>query len=238
MKLNKDPYYYRFTSAVTSAFATDSHILHRQRRKGFDRFLISSAIRDLESLVRKSVLKLCARIEEHRGGGKPVILSSALRSLATDVISQYVLPQGFDLLSSRDFGEDYNNVNRKFSGLTSYQRHFPFVIPMVMKIPTSLLKLTASPGMIQMLDFQGVGLLTSQLTHTDLSPAQQSSSRSHSLLSLEAQRFLCSARHIQLRSVSQRQNRHPHLRRSAHTRRCRLRDHRLSTRARILPRSL
>ena len=171
MKLNKDPYYYRFTSAVTSAFATESHNLHRQRRKGFDRFFTSSAICDLESLVRKSVLKLCARLEEHQGTGKPVILSSALRSLATDVISQYVLPQGMDLLGSRDFGEDYSNVNRKFSGLTSYHRHFPFIIPMVMAIPESLLKLTASPGMIQMLEFQGVSYLTSQLARTNLAPS-------------------------------------------------------------------
>ena len=93
-----------------------------------------------------------------------MILGTCFRALATDVISQYALPQGFDLINSKDFGEDYNNVNRKFSGLTSYNRHFPFILPTVMATPTWLLRMTASPGMLQMLDFQGVSALSFPLS--------------------------------------------------------------------------
>ena len=155
LKLNKDGYYYRFTASESAGFGTASYTLHRQRRKAYNRFFSPSAILDLQPLVSKCTLKLCSRCEEYVKTGKPVILASALRSLATDVISQYVLPQGFDLLSSRDFGEDFNNVNRRLSGVAAYNRHFPFILPMMMKMPISLLKLTASPGMLQMLEFQG-----------------------------------------------------------------------------------
>ena len=79
--------------------------------------------------------------------------------MSTDMISQYVLPQGFDLLSSRDFGEDFNNVNRKLSGVCAYNRHFPLILPMMMKMPMWVLQKTSSPGMLEMLKFQAVGAL-------------------------------------------------------------------------------
>jgi len=156
MRLNKDHYYYRFVGTLDASFGTSSYSQHRQRRKAFNRFFSLSAILDHEKQVRKCVLQLCARLEEHRQTNKPILLGSLFRALATDVVSQYVLPEGFDLLNERDFGKDYNNVNRKLSGVAAYNRHFPFVIPTVMMLPTWLVKLTATPGMLRMLDFQSV----------------------------------------------------------------------------------
>ena len=155
-KLDKDQYYYRFTASSDAGFGTASFSQHRQRRKAYNRFFAPSAIEDLNAQVRKCLTKLCSRLEEHQRTGTPVALASALRSLSTDVISQYVLPQGFDLLSSRDFGEDYNNVNRKLSGVCAYNRHFPFILPMMLKTPMWLLQKTSSPGMLEMLEFQAV----------------------------------------------------------------------------------
>ena len=156
MKLNKDWYYYRFADTSDAAFGTSSYSQHRQRRKAFNRFFSLSAILDLEKQVRESVLQLCARLEEHRQTNRPVILGSAFRSLATDVVSQYVLSEGFNLLRARDFGKDYHNVNRTLSGVAAFNRHFSFIIPTVMMLPTWLVKLTATPGMVQMLNFQSV----------------------------------------------------------------------------------
>lgn len=155
-KLNKDHYFYRFVGTPDSSFGTSSFAVHRHRRKAYSRFFSPAAIHNLESDVRKRVLRLCARLEEYRGTGTPVILGSCFRALATDVISNHALPQGFNLIDSKDFGEDYNNVNRKISGLTTYNRHFPFVIPLALSIPSWLVKMTASPGMGQMIDFQAV----------------------------------------------------------------------------------
>ena len=156
LKLNKDWYYYRFVGTSDASFGTASFSQHRQRRKAFNRFFSTSAILDLEAQVRKCVVQLCNRLEEYRKTDKPVLLGTAFRALGTDVVSQYALPQGFDLLSSSDFGEDYSNVNRKLSGVAAYNRHFPFILPALMMLPTWMVKLTASPGMLQMLDFQAV----------------------------------------------------------------------------------
>ena len=159
MKLDKDWYYYRFVGTSDASFGTASYSQHRQRRKAFNRFFSQPAILNLEKQVRKNVLQLCTRLEEYRQTNKPVVLGSAFRSLATDVVSQYALPEGFNLLSERDFGKDYHNVNRKLSGVAAYNRHFPFIMPTVMMLPTWLVKLTATPGMVQMLDFQSVLIL-------------------------------------------------------------------------------
>ncbi|KAK5081460.1 hypothetical protein LTR70_010535 [Exophiala xenobiotica] len=154
IKLNKDWYYYRFVGTSDASFGTSSYSQHRQRRKALNRFFSLSAILDHEKQVRKCVLQLCARLEEHRQTNRPVVLGSVFRSLATDVISQYALPEGFNLLSERDLGKEYHNVNRKLSGVAAYNRHLPFIIPTLMVLPTWLVKLTATPGMVQMLNFQ------------------------------------------------------------------------------------
>lgn len=164
MKLNKDWYYYRFVGTSDASFGTSSYSQHRQRRKAFNRFFSLSAILDHEKQVRKCVLQLCARLDEHRQTNRPVVLGSVFRSLATDVISQYALPEGFNFLSERDLGKDYHNVNRKLSGVAAYNRHLPFIIPTLMVLPTWLVKLTATPGMVQMLNFQSVRALVCCIT--------------------------------------------------------------------------
>lgn len=169
MKLNKDWYYYRFVGTSDATFGTSSYGQHRQRRKAFNRFFSLSAILDHEKQVRKCVLQLCARLEEHQQTSRPVFLGSVFRSLATDVVSQYALPEGFNLLSERDFGKYYHNVNRKLSSVAAYNRHFSFIIPTLMLLPTWLVKLTATPGMVQMLNFQSVrGLKHCIMTSSNL----------------------------------------------------------------------
>lgn len=153
-KLDKDAYFYRFTASADAAFGTASFSVHRQRRKAFNRFFSTAALEKQEVNIRKCVLKLCARLEESRGTGKPVLFGTAFRALATDISSQYALPQGFNLLGEKDFGEDFTNLNRKLSSLTVYNRHFPFILPTIMASPEWLQRMTASPGMLSMLDFQ------------------------------------------------------------------------------------
>lgn len=153
-KLDKDGYFYRFSASPDAAFGTASFSVHRQRRKAFNRYFSTSAVAAREANIRKSVLQLCQRLEEGRGSGKPFFFATCFRALATDISSQYALPQGFNLLSETDFGNDFTNLNRQLSSLTMYHRHFPFIITTIMAIPSWLQRLTAAPAMLAMLDFQ------------------------------------------------------------------------------------
>lgn len=153
-KLDKDGYFYRFTASQDAAFGTPSFSVHRQRRKAFNRFFSTAAVSNREANIRKCVLQLCSRLEENRNSGKPIYFAAAFRALATDVSSQYALPQGFNLVKEKDFGDDFTNLNRQLSSLTVYHRHFPFILTTLMSIPEWMQRLTASPGMLAMLDFQ------------------------------------------------------------------------------------
>lgn len=178
-KLDKDNYFYRFTASEGAAFGTASWSIHRQRRKAFNRYFSTAAISKIETDVRKNVVELCNRLEERRNSGAPVYLATAFRALATDVASQYVLPQGFHLLKERDFGHDFTNLNRQLSSLTVYQRHFPFVLQAVMATPEWIQRPFAAPAMLQMLDFQSHN--RAQATAIATSPKQETDSILHGI---------------------------------------------------------
>ena len=91
-----------------AGFGTASADLHRARRKAISRFFSQSAISSLEESVDKCVKRLCERVKDHRDACIPVNVSNAFRCLASDVITQYRLPQGLHLLDSEDFAESYN----------------------------------------------------------------------------------------------------------------------------------
>ena len=156
LKADKDWYYYRFVGTSDASFGTSSSRLHRMRRGAYSKFFAPSAILELEQPVLKRIEYLCTRLEEHQKSQRPVMLGSAFRCLTTDVISQYVLPQGFNLLDNSDFGEDYNQNNRNISALAVWHRHFPFIIPLAMAAPRWIVKRIATPGGLQMFDYQTV----------------------------------------------------------------------------------
>ncbi|KAK6380416.1 hypothetical protein LTS17_005606 [Exophiala oligosperma] len=153
-KLNKDPFYYGFLDGPDAAFATDSFLGHRQRRKAFNKFFSPAALNALEIQVQKNITQLVHRMEEFKASGRPLRLGNAFRSLARDVISQYALPDGFHLLESPDLGEDLSSVNQMLSHVAIWNRHFRFIFPVLMATPSWLMHRIASPGMIQLMKFQ------------------------------------------------------------------------------------
>ena len=153
-KLDKDEAYYSFVGTTDAAFGTGSYSLHRQRRKVLNRFFSPAVAGVLEDRVQKGVQQLCARLETLRGTKQPVLMGSAFRAVATDIISQYVLPQGFRVLESDDLGKDQTMVNHQLSRVGSWHRHLGFVLPMLMAMPKWLLGMVASPAMREMLKVQ------------------------------------------------------------------------------------
>jgi hypothetical protein len=63
------------------------------------------SVSKLERLINRVGL-LCRHMEEHRKEKKPVTMSDAFRSLATDV-TEYTVPQAPTLLEKEDFHKDF-----------------------------------------------------------------------------------------------------------------------------------
>lgn len=122
------------------------------------RFFSSSAIARLETSSINQVRKLCKRLEQFRDASKVVNLSNAYRCLAADSVTAYCMPEGFNLLDSVDFADDYNRQARTISYIAAWHRHLPFIIPLFMKMPRSFIKATSTEGALMSFDFQTVRL--------------------------------------------------------------------------------
>ena len=155
-KLDKWGWYYRFAGAPNASFGTANADLHRMRRKALSRFFSPSAIANIEESVNRCVQRLCERFREHAGTDVPVVCSNAYRCFAGDVVSQYCLPEGLNLLDSADFAADYNKQARTLSYVGLWNRYFDWIIPLFLKAPRWLVEKTATSGAVQAFDFQSV----------------------------------------------------------------------------------
>lgn len=91
-RMQKDPFYYGGFGIGASAFCTQSAELHRVRRGAMSYFFSKASIVKLEPRVLQRVKQLCRRLRECRDVGKPADLSNAYRCLATDVTTDYAVP--------------------------------------------------------------------------------------------------------------------------------------------------
>ncbi|KAF2834761.1 cytochrome P450 [Patellaria atrata CBS 101060] len=153
-RIDKDQWYYRFVGSQDAGFGTGDADLHRIRRKAMNRFFASSAISNLEPSSREKVQKMCRRLQEMRKDGRPVNLSNAFRCLAADSVTYYCMPQGFNLLDSIDFAEDYNRQARTISYIAVWHRHIPIIFPIFMRMPRWFVKMTFTEGGLLAFDFQ------------------------------------------------------------------------------------
>lgn len=153
-KMDKDYHFYRFMGTPDASFGTANAELHRARRKANSRFFSQAAVSSLEPSVNQCVEKMCERIREHAEAKKPVHLSYAFRSLAGDVVSHYVLPQGSNLLDSPDFAESYTKTIRSLAAIGVWNRHMAFLIPLFFQVPRWLVTKISTEGGVRAFDWQ------------------------------------------------------------------------------------
>jgi cytochrome P450 len=147
-KLDKDPRYYRFINRPQASFGTIDSDLHRLRRGSLSKFFSSASISKIEPLLMNRVGLLCRRLEEHRQEKKPVTLSDAFRCLATDIVTEYAVPQAPTMLEYENFGAEFARFMRDMSHLAVWNRHFPFIIPLFELIPRPVVaKMDPGPGL-------------------------------------------------------------------------------------------
>lgn len=97
-------------STSTAAVGTVDHDIHKQRRAALNPFFSKKSVSQLEPTIQDNIDKLCARLLESAGTGKPVNLSDAFSCLSADVISDCAFGETYGLLASPDFAPEW----RKF----------------------------------------------------------------------------------------------------------------------------
>lgn len=86
---------------------TPDHNLHRIRRKAMNQFFSKQSVLRLEPVVQKEVKKLCSRIREYKGKGKPVNMNNAFAALAGDVVSTFCFARNYKVLDEPDFAPEW-----------------------------------------------------------------------------------------------------------------------------------
>lgn len=154
-RLDKYAWYYRWVKSPLSVVATQSHEHHSLRRRAMSQFFSESSVARLEPQLRDEIKKLLARIQQHKEDNKPVDLSSAFRSVAIDMITDYCFPISYNFIDKPDFARSFYQTIRNLSQIALWHRHFPFVFDVLQLIPRSILGFV-DPESLGVADFQKV----------------------------------------------------------------------------------
>lgn len=157
----------RFIGYSDAAFGTSNAKQHAARRKAMSKFFSPSAILSLEDSVNHCAQRLCERVREYKDARIPINLSNAYRCLASDIVSQYSLPEGLHYLDSIDFAEEYDRRARSISYIAVWNRFLGFIIPLLLRAPRWVVAKISTKGALQAFDFQAVSTTLSPIRHAD-----------------------------------------------------------------------
>jgi len=136
-KMDKDGFYYGGFGVDSASVSTVSADLHRLRRGAMAQFFSKANVAKLEPRVLARVQQLCNRIQKLKIEGKPVDISNAYRCLTTDITTDYAVPNTRNFLDHPNFAAVFNRVVRDTAGIINWNRHIPFLYPLMVRLKTS-----------------------------------------------------------------------------------------------------
>jgi len=151
-KLDKYGWFYSFADFTMTSFGTVDADLHRLRRAPISKHFSVASIIKLDPLIKNSITTLCRRLEEYRQAKKAVNLGMAYRCLANDIVSEYVVPVAPTLLEDENFAADYLLVIRDFAVMAVYNRHLPWLVPLMQAMPRWMIAKFGPPPALKLRD--------------------------------------------------------------------------------------
>lgn len=148
------PYMAQFNSPG-SVISTAPHDLHRMRRKHENNFFSKRSIVALEPLIYRHVETLCNRLQEFRTDEIPLPVNNAMLCFSSDVVSEYVFGESWNLLESADFAPWLQSANRMTGQLSHAMKQWPWLVPVLNALPISWISKVV-PDVAIVLDYQDV----------------------------------------------------------------------------------
>lgn len=118
---------------------TADHNLHKIRRAPLDVFLSRKRVRAFEITISQKVELMCNRLSEFQQSGKLLDLRLLFTCFATDVVTAYVLPQSYELLTTPDLSPSWRRNLSTWLLNYHWFKHFPFLWYMVRAIPNKIM---------------------------------------------------------------------------------------------------
>ncbi|EOD48195.1 putative cytochrome p450 protein [Neofusicoccum parvum UCRNP2] len=138
LKIEKDPWFYKWSTEGCSAFATVPGDLYRLRRSALSKSFSASAMDRHEPVLQEKVKKLLNRLDEARKTGEVVDMAVAFRAYTMDCVSGYVLPHSWDYLDQPDLGKRMQRSHTTETTLFNWRRHTPWLLPLLRRLPDPL----------------------------------------------------------------------------------------------------
>ncbi|KAF2166545.1 hypothetical protein M409DRAFT_66571 [Zasmidium cellare ATCC 36951] len=119
----------------SSFFASVEHHVHRGRRMPLNKFFSKKSVYELEGRISGHVEKLCKRIEEFRGTGKPLSLRYAFAALTIDVVSEYAFAKSYGALDDLDFAPYWMDAVDSILEGCYINQFFPWLPALMKNLP-------------------------------------------------------------------------------------------------------
>jgi hypothetical protein len=99
--------------------------------------------------------KLCARIEEFRNSGQPMLMRQVYMCLTTDVVTLYTLNHSWNHLDSPDFSPAWVESMKAMAAAGHLMKQFPWLMTVIRTLPRRAVS-AIDPGMVLILEAQDV----------------------------------------------------------------------------------
>lgn len=110
-----------------SGFATSDHDRHRLRRAPLAKFFARGQIAKLEPFIQDLVQRLCDKLLNESGRGKPIDITMAYSCFTSDAIADYCFGEPFGFLAQDSWEPNYRASLYAFLQTVYVFRYFPFL---------------------------------------------------------------------------------------------------------------
>ncbi|KAK4465019.1 putative cytochrome P450 E-class, group I [Cladorrhinum samala] len=124
---------------------TPDHDQHKARRLPLNAYFSKANVLRRQDLVNRKLDKLCGRIAEYAGTGRPIDLGAAISAFQRDVSTDFVLGKDYNNLDQPDFGVGMTLIMQGGGTMWRLTKHIRWYGPAMLSIPKDFLIKNADP---------------------------------------------------------------------------------------------
>ncbi|KAJ3533591.1 hypothetical protein NMY22_g7270 [Coprinellus aureogranulatus] len=136
----KDPAFYDSFLAYEASFGSTDIKAAKTRRELLGPFFSRRSVLNLESVIQNTVRRFVVSLAEKAGRSKPVNIHHAFLCITLEVITTYCFAQRYDAIEYPDYDYPFVLAVQGASYVSCILQHFPLLAPIIMGLPTWILK--------------------------------------------------------------------------------------------------
>ena len=141
--------------SASTGFSTVAHSVHRKRREAINPWFSKRSIIATEDFIFAQAELLCDTVQQQLQNDQVAELRVNFSAFTIDVVCGYVFGGSLGLLKDARRALEWKRTIWAIATVTPYGKQFPWILPIVMKVPTSLLRMVV-PDLTRVVDLYKV----------------------------------------------------------------------------------